>query len=86
MNIPPAVGQPFKPPEAITNGINNVGEAVNSIKDNLSSSINQFSQQAQAGVGASTQFLQSNTININIHISNILENKILQLISPEYSR
>jgi hypothetical protein len=62
MNIPPPSGQPIKMPEAVNNGIANIGNSFNAAKAGLTNSMNQFSQQAQAGVGASSQFLQSNTI------------------------
>jgi len=49
-------------PEAVKNAGQNLGNSINSLKTNINESVNGFSQQAQAGVGASTQFLQSNTI------------------------
>jgi len=62
MNIPQTNTGAIKIPEAVTTGFNNVGNTINAAKTNLINSIGQFSQQTQAGIGASTQFLQSNTI------------------------
>ena len=49
-------------PQSVKNAGETLGNTVNSLKTNVNSSIAGFSQQAQAGVGASSQFLQSNTI------------------------
>jgi len=49
-------------PEAIKNAGQSLGNSINSIKTGVNESVNGFSQQAQAGIGASSQFLQSNTI------------------------
>jgi hypothetical protein len=62
MNIPQATPQQIKVPEAINKGIGNVGESFNNIKTGLTDSLNQFSEKTQAGIGASSEFLQSNTI------------------------
>jgi hypothetical protein len=62
MNIPQTNTGAIKIPEAVTTGFNNIGNTINAAKTNLINSIGQFSQQTQAGIGASTQFLQSNTI------------------------
>ena len=54
----------FQPPaQSIqTPMIQGVGDTVSGIKSGLTNTFNQFSQQAQTGVGASASFLQSNTI------------------------
>jgi hypothetical protein len=62
MNIQPLVQQEIKIPQAINNGIANVGESINNIKTGITNSINQFSEKTQAGIGASNEFLKSNTI------------------------
>jgi hypothetical protein len=49
-------------PEAIKNTIQSVNDGVMSVKTGVANTLDKFSQQAQAGVGASSQFLQSNTI------------------------
>jgi hypothetical protein len=61
MNPMPQISE-LKVPDQIKNVGNNLGNSINDIKSNVNSSVSGFSQQAQAGVGASTQFLQSNTI------------------------
>jgi len=40
----------------------NVGASINNLKSGVTDSLNQFSEQASAGIGASTSFLQSNTM------------------------
>ena len=62
MNIPQPAGQQMKIPDALNKGVENISSSVNAVKGNITNAFNQFSQQTQAGVGASTQFLQSNTI------------------------
>ena len=62
MNIPQPTGQPIKMPDAVNTGIANAGNAINNAKNVVTNALNQFSQQTQAGAGASSQFLQSNTI------------------------
>jgi hypothetical protein len=59
---PAAIAEPLKMPESITAGIRNVGDSIENIQSNVNQSLNQFSQKAEAGASASTQFLQSNTI------------------------
>jgi hypothetical protein len=53
-------------PENVSSGIQSVSQSVKeglgNARENLSTSFNEFSQQSQAGVNASSQFLQSNTI------------------------
>jgi hypothetical protein len=49
-------------PEAVKNAGESLGNSINTMKSSVNESVNGFSQQAQAGLGASTQFLQSNTI------------------------
>lgn len=49
-------------PEAINNAGQSLGNSINTLKNGVNESVSGFSQQAQAGVGASSQFLQSNTI------------------------
>lgn len=49
-------------PEAIKSAGQSLGNSINTLKTNVNESVSGFSQQAQAGVGASSQFLQSNTI------------------------
>jgi hypothetical protein len=62
MNIPQPAGQQMKIPDALNKGVENISSSVNAVKGSITNAFNQFSQQTQAGVGASTQFLQSNTI------------------------
>jgi hypothetical protein len=62
MNIQPLAQQEIRVPQAINNGIANVGESINNIKTGISTSLNQFSEKTQAGIGASSEFLKSNTI------------------------
>jgi hypothetical protein len=49
-------------PETVKSGIETVGNTVSSIKEKVSETLSGFSDQAQAGMGASTEFLYSNTI------------------------
>jgi hypothetical protein len=53
-------------PENVTAGIQNVGEKVSETIGNaqqtITSTMNEFAEQSQAGVGASSQFLQSNSL------------------------
>jgi hypothetical protein len=70
MNLPPSgQNQPTQLPEFVKNTTEFVGDAAasigkgyESVKTNVSSSLSEFSEQANAGVGASQQFLNSNTI------------------------
>ena len=48
--------------ESLGNAVSDVGKSYNDAKSNVNNSLTQFSQQATAGVGASQQFLTSNTI------------------------
>jgi len=48
--------------DTVKTGFANVGESFNAAKASVTNSVNEFSKQASAGVGASTQYLQSNTI------------------------
>lgn len=59
---PAANAEPMKMPESFSNGIRNVGDSLENIQSNVTESLNQFSQKAEAGASASSQFLQSNTI------------------------
>ena len=62
MNFP-QVNQPnIQLPESIQQATQNIGDSINSIKSNVTDSFTDFSNQASAGVGASSDFLQSNTI------------------------
>ena len=58
MNLPPA-GQNS---QSLGNAVSDVGKSYNEAKASVNSSLTGFSQQASAGVGASQQFLNSNTI------------------------
>jgi Concanavalin A-like lectin/glucanases superfamily len=58
----PATAEPLKIPENVSTGIRNLGTSIENIQSNVSDSLNQFSQKAEAGASASSQFLQSNTI------------------------
>ena len=49
-------------PEAVKNAGQTLGNSINTLKTNVNESVSGFSQKAEAGLGASTQFLQSNTI------------------------
>ena len=71
MNLPPAGqnNQPTQLPNFVTNATESLGNAVSDIgksyneaKANVINSLSGFSQQSSAGVGASQQFLNSNTI------------------------
>jgi hypothetical protein len=52
----------IKMPESVQQATENVGSAIGGLKSSVSDTLNDFSSQASAGAGASTQFLQSNTI------------------------
>jgi hypothetical protein len=58
----PTTAEPLKIPENVSTGIRNLGTSIENIQSNVSDSLNQFSQKAEAGASASSQFLQSNTI------------------------
>jgi len=62
MNFQPPAQQNLQVPESIQNVTESIGNSINNAKSSVSESFNEFSNQATAGVGASTQFLQSNTI------------------------
>jgi hypothetical protein len=71
MNLPPngQNNQPSQLPnfvktatESLGNAVSDIGNTYGDIKSNVNNSLNGFSQQASAGVGASQQFLTSNTI------------------------
>jgi len=62
MNFQPPAQQNLQLPESIQNATESLGNSINDAKSSVSNSFNDFSNQATAGVGASTQFLQSNTI------------------------
>lgn len=64
MNIPQQTSKyiPTEIPESVKSGIQTIGNTFDNIKTNISDSLDQFSDKAQAGVGASSSFLQSNTI------------------------
>jgi hypothetical protein len=47
---------------SIQSGVQSLGQTVTNAKTNMNDTFSQFSQQSQTGVGASNQFLQSNTI------------------------
>jgi hypothetical protein len=52
----------IKMPESVQQATENLGNGINSVKESVSEGFNEFSNQATAGVGASSDFLQSNTI------------------------
>ena len=62
MNFQPNAQEKLKMPEAVTQVGENIGNAITDIKTNVTNNFNEFSNQTTAGVGASTQYLQSNTI------------------------
>lgn len=49
-------------PDSVKKAGETLGNSIGDLKTTVNSSVAGFSQQAQAGVGASSQFLQSNTI------------------------
>jgi Concanavalin A-like lectin/glucanases superfamily len=49
-------------PDSVKKAGESLGNSINDLKTSVNTSVAGFSQQAQAGVGASSQFLQSNTI------------------------
>jgi hypothetical protein len=49
-------------PESFQQATENVGNTINGLKSGVNDTLNDFSNQATAGAGASTEFLQSNTI------------------------
>jgi hypothetical protein len=52
----------IKMPDQLKNVGETIGNSINDLKSNVDSSVSAFSEQAEAGAGASSQFLQSNTI------------------------
>jgi len=52
----------FKLPQSVTQATENLGTGITSLKSSVNNNFSQFSNQADAGVGASVQYLQSNTI------------------------
>jgi len=52
--------------ENISSGLQNIGQRINenigNVREGINESMNEFSQQTQAGIGATSQFLQSNTL------------------------
>jgi hypothetical protein len=52
----------IKMPDQLKNVGETIGNSINDLKTNVDSSVSAFSQQAEAGAGASSEFLQSNTI------------------------
>lgn len=61
-NFQPIQAQQIQIPESVKTGFENVGNTFNNVKSSVTESINQFSNSATAGVGASSSFLSSNTI------------------------
>lgn len=63
MNAPPTQSGPMNPaiPESVSTGLNNAGNYVDSLKQNVSSSFNDFSKQTEVGATATSQYLSSNT-------------------------
>ena len=61
-NFQPIQAQQIQIPESVKAGFENVGNTFNNVKSSVTESINQFSNSATAGVGASSSFLSSNTI------------------------
>jgi len=52
----------LKLPEFVTQATENVGTSISNLKSSVNTNFSKFSNQADAGVGASVQYLQSNTI------------------------
>uniref|UniRef100_A0A6C0E841 LamG-like jellyroll fold domain-containing protein n=1 Tax=viral metagenome TaxID=1070528 RepID=A0A6C0E841_9ZZZZ len=61
-NFQPIQAQQIQIPESVKTGFDNVGNTFNNVKSSITESINQFSDSATAGVGASSSFLSSNTV------------------------
>lgn len=61
-NFQPIQAQQIQIPESVKTGFENVGNTFNNVKSSITESINQFSDSATAGVGASSSFLSSNTV------------------------
>lgn len=62
MNFQQPPVQQLQVPAAVSNIGNNIGNALDQAKTGFNSSVSGFSEQAQTGVNASQEFLQSNTI------------------------
>jgi hypothetical protein len=62
MNFQPPPIPDIKLPESFQEATQSLGNSINSIKSDVNSTLDDFSNQATAGVGASTSFLDSNTI------------------------
>jgi hypothetical protein len=61
MNPIPQVPE-LKVPEQIKNIGENIGNSINQLKTNVNSSVEGFSEKTEAGLGSTSDFLQSNTI------------------------
>ena len=61
-NFQPIQAQQIQIPESVKTGFDNVSNTFNNVKSSITESINQFSDSATAGVGASSSFLSSNTV------------------------
>lgn len=62
MNFPQVNAPDIKLPESVQQFTENVGNTINSVKSNATDTFSDFSRQTSAGVGASAEYLQSNTI------------------------
>jgi|LauGreSBDMM110SN_4_FD.fasta_scaffold02566_4 hypothetical protein len=61
MNQLPQIPE-IKMPEQFKNVGESLGNTIGDLKENVNSSVTAFSEKTEAGIGASTEFLQSNTI------------------------
>jgi len=64
MNAPPTQAGPIPAPalpESVRTGLNAAGNYVDSIKNSVTNSFNDFSKQTEVGTTATTQYLSSNT-------------------------
>jgi hypothetical protein len=59
---PAATNQNIQMPQSVRDATQSIGNGVSNIAQNVTQSLSEFSKQASAGAGASTQFLYSNTI------------------------
>jgi len=62
MNFQNMAPPDIKMPESVQQATESLGNSINDMKSSVNSSLDSFSNQATAGVGASASFLQSNTI------------------------
>ena len=62
MNFQNMAPPDIKMPESIQQASESFGNSINDMKSSVNNSLDDFSNQATAGVGASSSFLQSNTI------------------------